>query len=122
MDKVIFSLGAGAAIPLALTGALLADGRIGVGAMTAALAIYSLMALLAWRGHGGGAFGWANAVTMFRAGLVAGLPALVVAGDSLGWAGPPCGVFALALDGADGFVARRFGEASEFGARFDMEV
>jgi phosphatidylglycerophosphate synthase len=122
MDKVIFSLGAGAAIPLALTGALLADGRIGVGAMTAALAIYSLMALLAWRGHGGGAFGWANAVTTVRAGLVAALPALVVAGDSVGWAVPACGVFALALDGVDGFVARRFGEASEFGARFDMEV
>ena len=52
--------------------------------MTAALAIYSLMALLAWRFHGGGAFGWANTVTTLRAGLVAVVPALVLSGE-IGW-------------------------------------
>src|ERR1700722_14469309 len=29
---------------------------------------------------------------------------------------------ALVLDGVDGWLARRCGEASEFGARFDMET
>ncbi len=122
MDRVIFPLAAGAVVPAALTGLLLAGGRIGLAAMTAALAIYSLTAFLAWRGHGGGRFGWANSVTTLRAGLVSVLPALVLSGDSLGWAVTGCGVFALALDGVDGFIARRLGEASAFGARFDMEI
>ena len=30
--------------------------------------------------------------------------------------------FALALDGVDGHLARRFDQVSDFGARFDMEV
>ncbi len=61
-----------------------------------------------------------------RANLVTGLRALLIAGLILGpWHGWPFvvgGVLALALDGVDGWVARRWNEASPFGARFDMEV
>jgi len=61
-----------------------------------------------------------------RANLVTGLRAFLIAGLILGpWHGWPFvlgGVLALALDGVDGWVARRWDEASAFGARFDMEV
>jgi phosphatidylglycerophosphate synthase len=137
MDKMIFPparcrtsaasvLAAGAAVPTALTGVLLAGGRIDVPAMTAALAIYSLVAFLALCGHGGGAFGWANTVTILRAGLISVLPALVLSAERFdGWTSSAVagfGLLALALDGVDGFIARRCGEASAFGARFDMEI
>jgi phosphatidylglycerophosphate synthase len=69
-------------------------------------------------------FGLANQVTLTRALLVAlaaGLigearvPALAAAAAGLGLA-------ATALDGVDGWLARRTGMTSAFGARFDMEV
>ena len=71
------------------------------------------------------ALGPANAVTLARASLVAGVTALAV--TSLQRPVPTAvlatltGV-ALALDGMDGLVARRCGCVSRFGARFDMEV
>jgi len=133
MDKTFFSLArrrpaaaavlaAGVAVPAGLTGLLLAGDRIGIWAMTAALAIYSLIAVLAWRGHHSGGFGWANTVTTLRAGLVAVLPALVLSADTIGWGVTGFGLLALALDGVDGFIARRLGEVSDFGGRFDMEI
>jgi phosphatidylglycerophosphate synthase len=73
-------------------------------------------------------FGPANAITLLRAAMVAlfaGLP------GTTGWAGWPAelawllallAVVALILDGIDGWLARRTGMASAFGARFDMEV
>jgi phosphatidylglycerophosphate synthase len=42
--------------------------------------------------------------------------------DGLRWYFVICGLAALALDGVDGLLARRFGQESEFGARFDMET
>jgi phosphatidylglycerophosphate synthase len=71
------------------------------------------------------ALGPANAVTLARASLVAGVTALVV--SSIQRPIPTTvlvtliGV-ALALDGVDGQVARRTGSTSALGARFDMEV
>ena len=68
----------------------------------------------------------ADRVTMARAILVGGVTALVA--DSLSDRPTPVAVLvsmaavALALDGLDGYVARRTGTASELGARFDMEV
>jgi len=125
-------LGAGTAltggflVQAALLAPLLAAGRIGVLAMTAALAIYSLGAILVRQRFGGGDFGLANTVTAGRAGMIAVLPALILAPGGLeagiAWAVIACGLAALALDGLDGRVARRRGEASAFGARFDMEV
>jgi phosphatidylglycerophosphate synthase len=73
----------------------------------AAAGVASLAALVtvnrsAWTPSG--AFGWANAVTALRA-----LLAFVVLG-------------LFALDGLDGWLARRRGTASAFGALFDMET
>ncbi|MGD9902163.1 MAG: CDP-alcohol phosphatidyltransferase family protein [Vicinamibacterales bacterium] len=66
----------------------------------------------------------ANVITATRAGLAAAVAGL--------GAGPPTperaalvvalGTVAALLDLADGWVARRTGTASAFGARFDMEV
>jgi len=68
----------------------------------------------------GSGFGAANLVTSLRLGLVLalGLVASAVPGPLLG--AVVLGIFAL--DGVDGWLARRRGTASEFGAHFDMEV
>jgi phosphatidylglycerophosphate synthase len=69
--------------------------------------------------------GPANAVTLARATLVAGVTALAVTSYErpvpLAVLVPLIGV-ALALDGVDGQVARRTNSTSRLGARFDMEV
>ncbi len=70
------------------------------------------------------AAGAANQVTLARATLVGGVTALVAAGAT----GPQLlvlvaiGAVALALDGLDGYLARRNNTVSVLGARFDMEV
>ena len=70
-------------------------------------------------------FGLANAITLLRAAGTAVVAALAV--EPWLAAGAPWAAFAgaaalFALDGVDGWAARRTGEASAFGARFDMEV
>jgi len=85
-------------------------------------------------------FGPANQVTLLRAFLVAivagliGEPSLPGAGwtvagfigepslPSAGWIVAGAAVVATMLDGVDGWLARRTGMASAFGARFDMET
>ena len=120
------ALAGGFLVQAALLAPLLAAGRIGVLAMTAALAIYSMIALLVRQRFGHGDFGLANTVTAGRAGMIAVLPALILAPGGLdaaiAWAVIGCGLAALVLDGLDGQIARRRGEASAFGARFDMEI
>ena len=70
-------------------------------------------------------FGAANTVTLLRAGITAlfaglmGKPALTPA---LAWIMTALAIAALILDGLDGWLARRHGTQSLFGARFDMEV
>jgi phosphatidylglycerophosphate synthase len=74
------------------------------------------------RTYDGVLLGWANIATFAR-----GILAIVLA-TSLFSADTPHGLLfaialaALALDGIDGWVARRQGLASGFGARFDMEA
>jgi phosphatidylglycerophosphate synthase len=71
------------------------------------------------------AFGAANAVTLMRAGLVALIAATLFAPAPSGDAALLIGGLAfviLALDGVDGWLARRTGLASTFGARFDLEI
>jgi phosphatidylglycerophosphate synthase len=69
-------------------------------------------------------FGAANRLTLVR-----GLLTSMVAGflgepyaPSMAAAAMTLGAAATALDGVDGWVARRRGDASAYGARFDMEV
>lgn len=66
-------------------------------------------------------FGTCNLVTLARAGMVAGLAGLLVSGVH-GWPVLGVAVVALALDGVDGWLARRSGLASAYGARLDMET
>lgn len=74
---------------------------------------------------GAAGLGPADRVTLVRTVLAGGVTALVVDAFSR----PPAlgalvglAAVALVLDGVDGWVARRTGTASAFGARFDMEV
>ncbi|WP_158547427.1 CDP-alcohol phosphatidyltransferase family protein [Rhodovulum sp. 12E13] len=75
--------------------------------------------------------GWCNVVTQARLAMVALLVTPLVAvgagtgeGPAVagGWAAMAVALAALALDGVDGWLARRQGLCSPFGARFDMEV
>lgn len=77
---------------------------------------------LALRHYPHTAFGACNGVTLFRAALAAALVPPLLAGAAPGWAVAAIATVALALDGLDGWLARRSGLASVFGARFDMEV
>ncbi len=70
-------------------------------------------------------FGAANAVTLLRAGIVAlfaGLLGPTAPIPNLAWLLAALAAAALLLDGVDGWLARRSGMQSSFGARFDMEV
>jgi phosphatidylglycerophosphate synthase len=70
--------------------------------------------------------GPANHVTLGRATLVMAIAALVpepaVLTDNGHWWIIAVTTLALSLDGVDGWIARRTGTATAFGARFDMEL
>jgi phosphatidylglycerophosphate synthase len=66
-----------------------------------------------------GDFGSANIVTALRVGLLCGLPYAVTAGPILLIGLSVC---ILATDGLDGWLARRSGRSSTFGAFFDKET
>jgi phosphatidylglycerophosphate synthase len=127
------ALAAGLAMPcLALA--------LGLGARLGApgLAVAGAMALFAagvWvavsgmiRSYPHARLGAANAVTLLRLALIAPLAVAVPVGAALaadpaaGWVLLAVALVALSLDGLDGWLARRSGLVSAFGARFDMEV
>lgn len=93
-----------------------------------AVAVYSIVMLLALgflpRHHPFARFGPANQMTTLRAMLVAMVAALVgeprfpIVADTAAAAS----LLIAALDGVDGWLARRHRIASSFGARFDMEI
>lgn len=93
-------------------------------------AIYLLLtAYVAFRvdGHAPNArFGVANRLTLLRGAVACLLGGLVAvapdAGPQMLWTATAIGVASLLLDGIDGFIARRRGEASHFGAAFDLET
>ena len=66
-----------------------------------------------------GRFGWANAVTLVRLAVLLTLSTPASALPRAAALGFVCLV--LGLDLLDGFLARAFGDASPFGAHFDME-
>ena len=73
----------------------------------------------------GARFGEANQATLLRSGLVCLIGStLMVSGQEpdVSWHLAGLIAVALALDGVDGFLARRLNLASDFGARFDMEI
>lgn len=112
---------------------LLADFHLSFGRNAVAAAAVLLLFIfgLVIKGldhHGFERFGIANAVTAVRAAFVSLIGAIVFfSGEvqypqSTTWALLVLVFAALALDGADGHLARRYGEESDLGARFDMEV
>ena len=66
--------------------------------------------------------GLCNVVTLARLVIVMVLAASLFAGGTNSWHVVLLASLALALDGIDGWLARRNGLASAFGARFDMET
>lgn len=69
--------------------------------------------------------GACNVVTLVRGAAIAALAGLLAVPDALGALGYPLAGMAaviLALDGVDGWAARRAGLASSFGARLDVET
>jgi phosphatidylglycerophosphate synthase len=103
---------------------LAADGALLVRAGVLALCGGGLVLYLAAKHLTTVTFGAANAVTLVRAALTLLLLALLGAGASapLAWLIVALAVVAACLDGVDGALARRHGEANAFGARFDMET
>ncbi|WP_378943336.1 CDP-alcohol phosphatidyltransferase family protein [Paracoccus sp. R86501] len=69
-----------------------------------------------------GRFGAANTITLLRMSLATALLVSVAVGPVTGWMVAGVAAVSLALDGLDGWLARRQGLTSGFGARFDMEV
>jgi phosphatidylglycerophosphate synthase len=84
----------------------------------ASLVAFTLANRGAWTPSG--RFGGANSVTALRAVLVWALAAYLHAAPAPALAAIVLAVFAL--DGLDGYIARRHGTASKFGALFDMET
>jgi phosphatidylglycerophosphate synthase len=105
---------------LAATGVALAVGDtapyVAVGALS-----FVVLVVLCRGGHTpSGGFGLGNAITALR-WLIASSVGLVP--DSVPTWALGCVVLGVfALDGLDGWVAKRRGETSEFGAHFDMET
>lgn len=72
--------------------------------------------------------GWANVTTFLRGGLIVLFAAPLFAVETKllspaeAWVAAGIALFALALDGLDGIIARKQGLVSSFGARLDMEL
>jgi phosphatidylglycerophosphate synthase len=88
-------------------------------AVAGALSLGACIALHRGRWTPSGAFGAANALTLLRLLMIA-----ILAAPALTPPGPAAALLVLAvftLDGVDGWLARRRGETSIFGAYFDLE-
>jgi phosphatidylglycerophosphate synthase len=127
-DGPVIRVAGQAAVQLGVLAALAATvGLQPAGWLTGTAVVVATASLLggALRRHRMPALGAANQVTLGRAGLVAGVAAMV-AGSFTAPVHVPAlvavTVVALLLDGVDGQVARRTGTVSALGARFDMEV
>lgn len=117
-----------AAIGLGAAVAVLAQAVFGAaaGPTLVAMVIYAGAALSAgralYRDYPHMHLGLCNAITLMRLAMAASLIAPLVAGHDTSWAVFAVASVALSLDGIDGWLARRQGYVSAFGARFDMEV
>lgn len=107
-----------AALALALVGPV--PGAILLAIAGHAVGIALVMALMR-RGYPHADLGLCNQVTLVRLALTAVLLAPLVAPTS-GWTVICVALVVLALDGVDGWLARRQGQVSTFGARLDVEV
>lgn len=94
-------------------------------ALAVATAVFLITALLAAafmaRTYRNAQLGLCNVVTLVRLAITCALVAPLLATGSTAMIFSLASL-ALVLDGLDGWLARRHGQASDFGARFDMEV
>ncbi|MEM1377848.1 MAG: CDP-alcohol phosphatidyltransferase family protein, partial [Pseudomonadota bacterium] len=97
------------------------DGSVGVPAASYILAVI-ILGWMVQRNYPHSTIGICNAVTLIRLTIVAILFTAVIAEPPPSMSMVALAVFALCLDGIDGWFARKQGLASEFGARFDVEV
>ncbi|NKN38939.1 CDP-alcohol phosphatidyltransferase family protein [Agrobacterium sp. a22-2] len=123
----------GCVFATAVVGYVLADMHwsLGRNAVIAAAILLLVIFSLVVHGlphHGFERFGLANTVTAVRAALVSLVfamiffPGAMQHAQTMTWALVLLVLMALALDGVDGYLARRFGQESALGARFDMEI
>ena len=127
--SAVLHLAATGLLALAVGAAIGQASGLGPGFLLTAAALCllgatALFALLPQR-LPGNRFGRANAVTATRLALTCVLAAALVTlpwSRQLAWSLVALAATALALDGFDGWLARRYREATRFGARFDMEV
>jgi len=75
-----------------------------------------------YRSYPHGRLGLCNHLTLIRLVIVCALIAPLIAGAAPSWSFFWMAAVCLALDGIDGWLARRQGLVSDFGARFDVEV
>jgi phosphatidylglycerophosphate synthase len=124
--SVAIALAITATLAIAFVHTRIAAGDLRVVARAFAYATVGgwLLARLAVKHDAAPMFGAANAVTLARGVLALDLLALLGSPPStvLAWSIVALAIVALVLDGVDGRVARRRGETSAFGARFDMET
>ncbi len=125
------ALSMGSGMLLVLVVAIIARDALGLQHEFVALSTLSFTAMaiglsfllhhhLPWRN-----LGLANHITLGRAmmvALLAGMTANATNASVHGWLIAVVVTFNLALDGLDGWIARRQGMQSPFGARFDLEV
>ena len=106
--------------------ALTSLGLYGFGwALALSLCVMTGIAFVAGRGlldYPLDALGAANSVTTLRAGMVAVVAGAIMQPEALGWLIFAIATVAFAMDGLDGYLARRSGMATAFGGRFDMEI
>lgn len=120
-------LGLAVVVAMTATVSRLADLSVLVIGQAAAayIALAGVLAVLvAWTLPDGG-FGSANRVTLLRGVLIAALAGLIgrlPADADIAWLVALTAFVAFLLDGVDGWLARRSGTATRFGARFDMEL
>ncbi len=107
-------------VMLAGSSLALAEGDAWPYVTTAVVSFVTLLALCRGATTPSGSFGWGNAVTALRFALASSIGLLPESVPL--WALGATVLVVFGLDGLDGWVAKRRGETSEFGAYFDMET
>ena len=114
-----------AVIALALMGTVILLSEMMFGTFIFPVMVFAAISVLGLRGllhsYPHEVLGACNVVTLGRAALVVVLAGAIFAPASA-WAVFGIAIIAFALDGVDGWLARRTGLTSTFGARFDMEI
>ncbi|TGN55382.1 CDP-alcohol phosphatidyltransferase [Paracoccus liaowanqingii] len=121
-EGLALALPAGLALTLAVGVLVLNQGSGALLAGGAYLAAAALVGVMMLRYYPHDRLGACNAVTLMRMALTIALLAPLVGVGAAGWIVAGIATLSLTLDGVDGYLARRSGLCSAFGARFDMEV